>query len=381
MAGAFSLLDRYIINQLVPPLAFSIAICTILGELIGITFEQIEFVADNEVSIGLSAAVHLLKLPTYLSVGLPFALLLATLTTCSDLSRKGEVTALRASGISWLRITLPILLLGIVCSAIAFVFHEALVPPANYKVATMLEEAWGVDRTELAKYNHKDIVYLQYDRQYDEQHKGSSSGGALSYAFLARRFHQQQMKNVTFVQYRDQSISEIIVSEAAQWNEDAQVWEFLFGQKLTIGVDGSYENMQLFKTLPRQLTHDILEYAGHTRDYREMNVFELRDRLSIIQNAVDAQALRQLQISIQERYANPFSALVFSYLGACVGFKTDKAGRSNSFGIAVLIIFGFYVIQYIANYLSAAAAVPVIVGVWMPNAIGFSLGAYVIRPK
>ena len=381
MTTPFSLLDRYIISQLIAPLAFGLAICTILCELIGITFEQVKFVANNEISIGLSAAIHLLKLPTFLSIGLPFALLLATLTTCSDLSRKKEITALCASGISQLRITMPILLLGVACSGMAFVFHEALVPPANYKVAVMLEEVWGVDRTELAKYNQKDVVYLQYDKQYDQQPDRGSVGRALSYAFFARRFHRQKMEGVTFVQYRGQRISEIIVSESAQWNEDAQGWEFLSGQKLTVGADGSYENIQLFEQLPPQLTRDILDYADHTRDYREMNVFELRHRFNIIQNAADAQALRQLQMSIQERYASPFSVLVFAYLGACVGFKTGSASKSNSFGIATLIVLGFYIVQFIANYLSTTAAIPVVICVWAPNAVGLFLGAYVVRQK
>jgi hypothetical protein len=46
----FRLLDSYLIGRFLPAFIFSVAICTIFGELIGITFEQIQFIAFGRIS-------------------------------------------------------------------------------------------------------------------------------------------------------------------------------------------------------------------------------------------------------------------------------------------------------------------------------------------
>ncbi|GAB4534084.1 MAG: hypothetical protein Tsb0014_20040 [Pleurocapsa sp.] len=40
-----------------------------------------------------------------------------------------------------------------------FIFHEFIVPAANYEAAMILENEWNVDRTQLAKYNKQEIIY------------------------------------------------------------------------------------------------------------------------------------------------------------------------------------------------------------------------------
>ncbi|GAB4534082.1 MAG: hypothetical protein Tsb0014_20030 [Pleurocapsa sp.] len=107
-----ALIDRYIISQLIPPLIFAVAICTIVGELIGITFEQVKFVTSDGLSVAIAAYVHLLKLPAFISVGLPLSLLMATMITYSQLSARNEIIALQSYGVSLFRLLIPVLLVG-----------------------------------------------------------------------------------------------------------------------------------------------------------------------------------------------------------------------------------------------------------------------------
>ena len=355
---------------------FSIAVFTLLGELIGVTFEQISFLTRSEVSLSTSIAVHILKLPAFFSTGLPLALLMAALVTSSDLSRKREVTALQAIGVCLFRIMLPLLVLGLISSGLAFIFHEVVVPPANYRVAMLLEKEWGVDRTQLAKYNQTEIVYLQYDENH--------TAPELSFVFLASRFDGLKMKKVTFLRYEKYSdknsrLREIITSNAAQWNEQEAAWDFLSGQKFLLDESGAYEKISLFKAISVKLTRNILDYVDNTRDNREMSIAGLYQRLRLVKSTKNIQKIRQLQMSIQERYTFPFLGFVFTYLGICIGFTTRHSGRSNSFGIALLIIVVFYIVQALSNYLGTAGIFPVILSAWIPNVFGLILSFFVTR--
>jgi lipopolysaccharide export system permease protein len=368
-----SLLDQYILQRFLPSLTFSVFLCTVFGELIGITFEQIQFVAYGRVSPITSVYVHLLKLPAFFTIGLPFALLLAALLTCSELTHKKESVALRSFGVSPLRIAAPILLVGLLTTGVAFSIHELVVPSANYQAAMVLEREWGVDRTQLAKYNKKEILYVQFaDDQQQED---------IEFLFFARRFDGKQMHDVTLVKFDQQHLQDITVSETAEWDGSGQLWRMRSGHRYTIQENGSYGDISGFFEMPLNLTKNILDYANHLRDPREMNILQLYRRLNIIKSTDNLQEVRQLKMAVQERYALSFSCLVFSVLGIAIGLTGTLAGKANSFGLAAIVILAYYAVQFVSNAMTMTEALPVLLGVWLPNILGLSYGYYAVFRK
>lgn len=85
------------------------ATCSIVGELIGISFEQVRFVVEQELPIAIAVYVHWLKLPAFISIALPFALLMATIITYTKLSTNHEIIAMQTFGISLYRLVIPVL--------------------------------------------------------------------------------------------------------------------------------------------------------------------------------------------------------------------------------------------------------------------------------
>lgn len=371
MLQKIPLIDRYIINQLIPSLIFALAICTILGELIGITFEQVRFVTNDSLPIAIAARVHYLKLPAFISLGLPFALLMATIITYGQLSAKSEIVALQSFGVSLYRLLVPTIAIALFMAIIMFVFQEFVVPPANYQAAMILEKEWGVDRTQLAKYNKREIIYQQF-----EIDKPKTS---LKFLFFANRFDGKQMLDVTLLKYQNQKLREIVISQTARWNEQKQLWQLFFGRRVTLNSHGDYAQTKNFEELPYKLTKNILDYANHHRDKREMNIIELYRRLEIIKNTANLKKIRQLKISIQERYALPFSCLVFSFLGCTLGTAVNTKTKSNCFGIATLAIFAYYSSQFLSTSLSVAGIITTFWGVWLPNLLGLAIGCYLLK--
>jgi lipopolysaccharide export system permease protein len=131
--------------------------------------------------------------------------------------------------------------------------------------------------------------------------------------------------------------------------------------------------------LPLKLTKNILDYANHHRDHREMNIIELYQRLEIIKNTNNIKQICQLKISIQERYALPFSCIVFAWLGSTSGITSKPKAKSNSMGLAAIAIFVYYAIQFISNSLAIAQVISAFWGAWLPNLIDFSLGYFFLH--
>ena len=365
------LVDRYIINQLIPTYIFSLFICTVLSELVGISFEQIKFVATQELPISITVQVHYLKLPTFICQAFPLALLMATTIVYSNLSARSEIIALQSSGISPYRLIAATIAIAFASSIFVFVLNELVVPTANYQAALVLEDRWQIDRTQLVKYNKREIVYQKFNANRDRP--------SLEFLFFAARFDGKQMRDITLLKYQDRYLQKIITSQTAQWNEQEQFWQLFDANLNLLNIDGSHAQNKYFKQLSVKLTRDILDYANHHRDRREMNLLELYRRLDIIKYTNNREKIRDLKISIQSRLALPFSCIVFAFLGAVLGITTQPKTKSNSLGVVAIVVIIYYFAQFLTMGLTTAGVLSVFVGVWFPNFMCLSLGYYVKR--
>lgn len=121
------LLDRYLLRELVIPFGYCLG-----GFLIfWISFDLFQELAELQ-----KAQLHLLdyveyylwKLPELLNTVLPVALLLACLYALTHHARHHELTAIRSAGVSLWRLSLPYLLVGLVCSLWLFAVNEVWGP-------------------------------------------------------------------------------------------------------------------------------------------------------------------------------------------------------------------------------------------------------------
>ena len=353
-----ALLDRYILNRLIPNLVFSLFISIVVCEIVGISFEQIKFVAMEGLPVNIAVKVHFFKLPAFICQALPLSLLISTITIYSRLSAENEIVALQSFGVGLRRLVTPVIAIALAVSIFMFALHELVVPVANYQAAMVLERQWQVDRTQLAKYNKREIIYRKFSADLDRS--------SLEFLFFADRFDGKQMQGITLLKYRQQYLREIVTSRTAQWHENKQLWQLFDGHQDILNKDGSFAQNKDFKQLWIKLDKDILDYANNHQDLREMNLLELYRRLNIIKYTNNDRKIHELRISIAERYASPFSCIVFAFLGSILGTNTKKS-QSNSLGIAAIIIIFYYFIQIITTALIFSKTIPVLIGVWFPN--------------
>jgi len=135
-----TILDRYLVSELTGPFLFGLSAFTLI------------FVATQILAIGrlvtdehapLIAAIQyfLWDMTYYLLLVIPMAMLLGTLLAMQRLSSESEITAMKAGGISLIRIVAPLLIVGVLISLLALAVQEEFVPFANDKAAYIREQA------------------------------------------------------------------------------------------------------------------------------------------------------------------------------------------------------------------------------------------------
>lgn len=252
-----------------------------------------------------------------------------------------------------------------------FVFNELVVPPANYKAAIILEQEWNVDRTKLAKYNKQEIIYQEFENNKHKKH--------LKLLFFAEHFDGENMREIILLKYQNQKVRQIITAHSAQWKEQQQQWKLFFGNFYILSEKGAYIQTNNFEQLSLKLTKNIIDYANHHRDNREMNIIDLYRRLAIVKHTDNIKLIRELQISIHERYAAPISCLVFTFLGATLGISSKIKANHNNLGVAAIIILIYYSTQFLSTTLAVYKVISIFLGVWFPNLLGLSVSCFILK--
>ncbi|KUK42188.1 MAG: Permease YjgP/YjgQ family protein, partial [Thermovirga lienii] len=124
-------LDRYILSEVSGAFFFGIAAFAVLLVAGDLLFDIADLIVEKGVSAWAVAKLFAYKLPEVIVMTLPMASLLACLLTFSRLSSQSEIVALRASGVAFQRILVPILIAGTLVSMVALAFNETLVPLSN----------------------------------------------------------------------------------------------------------------------------------------------------------------------------------------------------------------------------------------------------------
>ena len=91
--------------------------------------------------------------------------------------------------------------------------------------------------------------------------------------------------------------------------------------------------------------------------------------------------LRKYTTIFQQKIAQPFACFVFVLIAVPFGLRTTRGGGNASlgFGLAVLIVFVYYVVATICSYLGEAFLPLAALWAWMPNIIFTAIGVTRLR--
>ncbi|MBW4466571.1 MAG: LptF/LptG family permease [Pegethrix bostrychoides GSE-TBD4-15B] len=365
-------MDRYITLELVPPFLFGVGAFSSLGVSIGALFDLIRRVTESGLPISVAVQVLLLKMPEFIAYSFPMSILLSCLMTYSRLSSDSELVALKACGVSIYRMVLPALGLAFLVTGMTFAFNEMLVPSANYQATQTLAAALNDKDPD---FQERNILYQEFESV--KQPNGKKKD-VLARLFYAKEFDGNQMRGLTILDFSQDGFDQIVSAKSAAWNPTQKLWDFFDGTIYAVSPDGSFRNIAKFDQQQLKLPRGPLDLASQPRDYNEMNLAQSYDYLELLKQSGDADKIRKLRVRIQQKYALPFICVAFGLVGAALGARLNRGGRSTGFAISIVIIFSYYLLAVICGSIAQLGVISPLLGAWLPNLFGLGAAALLL---
>ena len=360
--------------ETIAPFLFGLGAFSSLGMAIGVLFELIRELSDNNISWAIALKIFGLQLPYYVSLALPMAVLLGALLGYSRLSSDNEIVALRSCGVSLQRIVRPALALGLIIATLNFVFDQTIVPEARYEAKMTLLRALKDEDT---LFRDDNIIYPEIR---DVERANGEKGRTLVRLFYADTYDGQVMNEVTILDRSDPNYTQLVQAKSARWDPDMETWTFYDGAIYIISPDGGYRNVLAFKSHSLPLPRAPLDITSR-RDYAEMNLVQSIQQLEILKLSGRDRKIRKLEIRIHQKFALPMACLAFALFGATLGIQSQRASTSRGFGVCVLAILAYYTLMSLSDALGLSGALPPWMAGWMPTIVMLVAGFVVMRTR
>src|SRR3989338_3337251 len=133
------ILRDYILKEFFHTFFLSVVVFTFVL-LVGNVIMLADLIINKGVDLISVLKLFLYLIPWLLSFTLPIAALTGVILTFGRLSSDGELTAMKASGLSLYRISFPVLMLGAIFSFASFVINDQISPNASFDSRRVIKE-------------------------------------------------------------------------------------------------------------------------------------------------------------------------------------------------------------------------------------------------
>jgi lipopolysaccharide export system permease protein len=346
-------LDRYVFVEF-----WKIFVTTALGFpvlliIIDLT-DNLDKYLGQHLSVGRIALSYLYWLPDSMFMVLPAAVLFATVFAIGGLTRHSEITAAKASGISFYRFIAPIFGGALIATVLGLILGELAPYPNN-------------TRLDILDANRINVGNDRYNFAY------AADGGRV-YKIGALHVLQPSLEGMVIERKGNgpEYPSYVITASTARY-KPASGWVLQRGamhiipdslHNMTFSFDSLIDRH--FNEAPKQLT--LAQKAPADMGFRELGRFIT----SMERSGADVNVLR---VDRMLRIAIPVTCIVILLFGAPLATSTQRGGAAYGIGLSLATTVIFLMLIQLTKGIGGKGIIPADLAAWLPSIIFGVMGA------
>ncbi|HLH79065.1 MAG TPA: LptF/LptG family permease [Chthonomonas sp.] len=380
------LIDKLVLYDLIGPFLTGMFMFLVLVFTAGFLFQATDMVVQG-VPLNLVLKFVLYALPGILTQTFPMAMLLASLMALGRLSADREIVAIFTAGIGFPRVVLPVFVVGLLVSIVAFTWNETVVPPATRAMYDLKQEA--------LQHIAKSDEPISYDIKRQDG-RGLEESVYVQGGYDART---QTLRDVRIVRYSDDPAMhgavELIVNCARAQSTDRRgldqsglnwtyydgSWVLLVPDKATgLIKDTLVTNFKTLKVLPDNASigksfNEVMN--AQVNDANRLSFNQLRREIERDRAEGRIEEARGEEVDLYGKIALPLASVIFGVVGAALGLNTQRGGsRTVGFGMAIFIVFLYWVFYHAMFVIGKSGGLPPMLASFSADMVGAAVGIW-----
>jgi LPS export ABC transporter permease LptF/LPS export ABC transporter permease LptG len=351
-------LDRYIFREILFPFFIALVALTFVAFL---SFSReigwlLELIVRQSATISEICTISLAILPSVLTFTIPMAVLVGILTGFGRMSSDSEAIAFRASGLSMIRLLVPVMFFGIIAWGASLAVNVFLAP----RTAAQLRELKYQIVAKQASLEVKPRVFNESLTNLVLYVQETAGEGFRWDGIMLADMSQPDQPRVTF-------------ARSGNLMKDEQNHTFV----LTL-TNGS-------RHVVSPLSPDRYSFEGFETTTISIPVPEApakEDKASIQEiptrtiwnNMRAGTAPYEERVEFHRRVALPFACLVFTLAGLPLGVSTTRGSKSMGLVLSLILMLIYYLAFVGGTRIAGNAQLSPFLAAWLPNVVFAALG-------
>ena len=361
------IIDRYLLTSLGVATLMGVSLLSLVLVLGNVFKEMLDLLINHNVPLETVFAFVAFVLPFSMTFTIPWGFLTAVLLVFGRLSADNEVIALRANGVSFSRIFVPVLAVALFLVGVCFWINIEVAPRAQY---SMMNSLFRIATHDPSSMFQADEVVDQFpDRRI---YVGARDGDS--------------MKNLIVFEIDERGIpSKVVFAKTGTLTSDEE------HQRLLLRVKDAHfeqrdarqpDNVELIQqgitmregVFPMSLKK-LIDRKKRDKPLTSHTLGELMAELA----KPDCPRRLAFRVEMSKRFSMSLAALAFALIAVPLGVTAHRKETSVGFALSLVIAFSYFFFILIAEALSKNPAMPAglpVFMIWLPNFLFMGLGVW-----
>lgn len=355
-------LDRYILGKFLSTFFFTVLIFTLISVFIDFS-EKVEKFITEPITL---REILLIYYPGFIvfigKVLWPLYTLIAVVFFTSRMAANSEILAILNAGVSFQRLMRPYIA-GAAIIMVIFLAGAHFFAPWINKLRLEVVHKYIDKNADKGKTTNVHIFTAPGEKVFVQQYRKADS--------TARNFRLERFdtSGLVFLLHADQA--RYIGGPPHRWQIKNFTIRTFEGQRETF-FDGRGMDMDTL----------IQMHPGDFVDYQEqqamMNTPQLM-RYIAQQKARGAGNTRKYESELHTRTAEAFTILILTIIGMAVSARKTRGGTGLHLAVGIALGALYVMLSRFATVFATGEAMPVLLGIWMPNLIFGAVAIYLVR--
>lgn len=340
------ILDRYVLRSWVVIFVLTALGFPVVSIMINMT-DNLERLLARGLTLPEIFLSYGYALPENVFLVMPAAVLFATVFTVGNLGRYSELTAAKAGGWSFHRLTLPIFLAATLTAGLAFIVGE--LAPESTGRQLELQKA-RLARPKTSRYNfvfRADQGWVYTIRSLDLQHR-----------MLRQLVFERQGKGAD---YPNLAVS----ADSATYDDSLGTWRLWAGSSRRIFDHGPQVSLRFHSARLKSLSQEPVDLLAEPKAPEEMRYAELTRYIEALKRSGNDTS--KIEVDRALKIALPATCLVIALFGAPLAVASPRQGAAIGIAMSLGTTVLFLTMIQLAKAVGVTGIVNPVAAAWAPN--------------